>query len=42
MLEILEDTPVRSRPSGMARANVDYRESVGQVSEGEEGRLCPP
>ena len=30
--EFLEDTPVGSRSSGMSRANVDERESVGQVS----------
>ena len=42
VLEFLEDTPVGSRSSGMARANVDERESVGQVSEGEEGGPGPP
>ena len=42
MLGFLEDTPIGSRSSGMARASVDERESVGQVSEGEEGEPGPP
>ena len=42
VLEFLEDTPIGSRSSEMARANVDERESVGQVSEGEEGGSGPP
>ena len=37
VVEFLEDTLVGSRSSGMARANADERECVGQVSEGEEG-----
>ena len=41
-LEFLEGTPVGSRSSGMARANVEEIESVGQVSEGEEGGPDPP
>ena len=41
-LEFLEGTPVGSRSSGMARAKLDDRESVGQVSEGEEGGPGPP
>ena len=39
MIEFLEDTPVGSRSS---RAKVDDRESVGQMSEGEEGGPGPP
>ena len=42
VIEFLENTPVRSRSSGMARAKLDDRESVGQVSEGEEGGPGPP
>ena len=42
MIEFLEDTSVGSRSSGMARARVDDRECVGQVSEGEEGGPGPP
>ena len=42
MLEFLEDTPVGSRSSVMARARLGERESVGQVSEGEEGEPGPP
>ena len=42
MIEFLKDTPVGSRSSGMARAKVDDRESVGQMSEGEEGGPGPP
>ena len=42
VIEFLEDTPVGSRSSVTARANVDDRESVGQVSEGEEGGPGPP
>ena len=37
MIGFLKDTPVGPKSSGMARVNVDERESVGQVSEGEEG-----
>ena len=37
VIEFLEGTPVGPRSSGMARAKVDDRESVGQASEGEEG-----
>ena len=42
VIEFLEDTPVGSRSSKMARAKADDRESVGQVSEGEEGGPGPP
>ena len=42
VIEFLENTPVGSRSSGMARARVDDRESVGQVPEGEEGGPGPP
>ena len=42
VIEFLEGTPVGSRSSGMARAKLDDRESVGQVSEGEEGEPGPP
>ena len=42
VIEFLEDTPVGSKSSGMARAKLDDRESVGQVSEGEEGGPGPP
>ena len=42
VIEFLEDTPVGSRSSRMARAKLGDRESVGQVSEGEEGRPGPP
>ena len=42
VIEFLEDTPVGSRSSRMARAKLGDRESVGQVSEGEEGGPGPP
>ena len=42
VVQFLEDTPVGSRSSGMARAKVSERESVGQVSEGEEGGPAGP
>ena len=42
VIEFLEGTPVGSRSSGMARAKLDDRESVGQVSEGEAGGPGPP
>ena len=42
MIKFLEDTRVGPRSSGMARAKVDDRESVGQESEGEEGGPGPP
>ena len=41
VIEFLEDTPVGSRSSGMARAKLNDRESVGQVSEREEGEPGP-
>ena len=42
VLKFLEDTPVGSRSSGTARANVDEVESVRQESEGEVGGPGPP
>ena len=42
VIKFLEDTRVGSRSSGMARAKVDDRESVGQESEGEEGEEGGP
>ena len=42
VIEFLEGTPVGSRSSGMARAKLDDRGGVGQVSEGEEGGPGPP
>ena len=39
--DLFEDTPVGSRSSGMARANVDEERSVRQESEGEEGGPGP-
>ena len=42
VIEFLEDTPVGPRSSGMARAKLGDRESVGRVSEGEEGGAGPP
>ena len=42
VIEFLEDTPVGPRSSGMVRVSVDGRESVGQLSEGEEGGPSPP
>ena len=42
VVQFLEDMPVGSRSSGMARAKVDDRESVGPASEGEESGPGPP
>ena len=41
VIEFLENTPAGSRSSGMARAKMDDRESVGQASEGESGGPGP-
>ena len=42
VIEFLEDTPVGSKSSGMARAKLDDRVCVGLVSVGEEGGPGPP